>query len=282
MKSLPYTRALITGGSSGIGFAIAEYLVVRGVHVTLIARDPDRLNAARDRLLEEASSGTEVRALQLDVSDRKAVKDALGKVVAAGNTPDLLVNCAGMAHPDYFEGLDSMIFDQIIANNLTSMWNVLKALVPAMQPGSCIVNVSSIVGFVGVFGYTAYSASKFGVIGLSEALRNELSIRGIRVSVLCPPDTDTPQLEQENRTKPYETEAITGNAGLFTPRQVAAALFRGIHKKQFIIVPGMMGKLTYLAKRWLPGLLFRIIDSDAKKAYRRKTNERTRTEYRKR
>ena len=278
MNTLPYTRALITGGSSGIGFAIAEYLVVRGIHVTLIARDPDRLITAQKRLLREAAPGTEVKALELDVSDRQAVEDALVKVVAAGNTPDLLVNCAGMAHPDYFDKFDSTIFDQIIAVNLTGTWNVLKSLVPAMQPGSCIVNVSSIVGFVGVFGYTAYSASKFGVIGLSEALRNELSIRGIRVSVLCPPDTDTPQLEQENRTKPDETKAITGNAGIFTPRQVAATLFRGLHRKHFIIVPGMMGKLTYLAKRWLPGLLYKIIDSDAKRAYRRKSDERTRTE----
>lgn len=275
MNSLPYTRALITGGSSGIGFAVAEYLVVRGVHVTLIARDPDRLNRSRKRLLEKASSGTEVRILPLDITDRRAIEEVLGQVVAAGNTPDLLLNCAGMAYPDYFEGLDSTIFDQTIAVNLTGTWNVLKALVPAMQPGSCIVNFSSIVGFAGLFGYTAYSASKFAVIGLSEALRNELSIRGIRVSVICPPDTDTPQLEQENRTKPYETKAITGNAGILTPDQVASALFRGLRRKQFIIIPGTMGKLTYLVKRWAPGLLYRIIDSDAKKAYRRKKNERT-------
>ncbi|MGC9313153.1 MAG: SDR family oxidoreductase [Sediminispirochaetaceae bacterium] len=280
MNSLPYTRALITGGSSGIGLAAAGYLVNRGVHVTLIARDPDRLNAARKRLLEEASSGTEVRVLPLDITDRRAVEEVLGQVVAAGNTPDLLLNCAGMAYPDYFEGLDSTIFDQTIAVNLTGTWNVLKALVPAMQPGSCIVNFSSIVGFAGLFGYTAYSASKFAVIGLSEALRNELSIRGIRVSVICPPDTDTPQLEQENRTKPYETKAITGNAGLLTPDQVAAALFRGLRRKQFIIIPGTMGKLTYLVKRWIPGLLYRIIDSDAKRAYRRRNNERSRTESR--
>lgn len=278
MNTLPYTCALITGGSSGIGFAIAEYLVVRGIHVTLIARDPDRLNTARERLMEEASSGTEVSALQLDVSDREAVEDLLGKVVAAGNTPDLLVNCAGMAYPDYFEVLDSAIFDQTIAVNLTGTWNVLKALVPAMKPGSCIVNFSSIAGFAGIFGYTAYSASKFGVIGLSEALRNELSLRGIRVSVLCPPDTDTPQLEQENRTKPYETKVIAGNAGILTPQQVAAALFRGIRRKRFIIIPGTMGKLTYLIKRWIPGLLYKIIDSDAKRAYRRKNDERARTE----
>jgi len=278
LNTLPYTCALITGGSSGIGFAIAEYLVVRGIHVTLIARDPDRLNTARERLMEEASSGTEVSALQLDVSDREAVEDLLGKVVAAGNTPDLLVNCAGMAYPDYFEVLDSAIFDQTIAVNLTGTWNVLKALVPAMKPGSCIVNFSSIAGFAGIFGYTAYSASKFGVIGLSEALRNELSLRGIRVSVLCPPDTDTPQLEQENRTKPYETKVIAGNAGILTPQQVAAALFRGIRRKRFIIIPGTMGKLTYLIKRWIPGLLYKIIDSDAKRAYRRKNDERARTE----
>ena len=141
---------------------------------------------------------------------------------------------------------------------------------------------SSVSGFAGTFGYTAYSASKFAVIGLSEALRNELSIRNIRISVLCPPDTDTPQLEQENLTKPYETKVINETADFLKPDQVAEALFRGLKKNKFMIVPGKIARLTWFVKRIFPGLLYFIIDSEAKKANRRKNNEGNRTESRER
>ena len=274
MEKFPYRLALITGGSSGIGFAIAEYLVVRGTDVIIVSRDLEKLQAARLRLLKQARQGVRVEVLQLDVSERPAVEEGLGGLILAGNVPDLLINCAGMAHPDYFEGLDPEIFDRTLAVNLTGTWNVLKNMVPAMKPGSHIVNVSSVCGFLGFFGYTAYSASKFGIIGLSEALRNELSLRGIGVSVLCPPDTDTPQLEQENRTKPPEARAISGNAGILQPGQVAESLFQGLKRKKFIIIPGLVAMLTFLVKRLFPGILFTIIDSDAKKANRRKIDEK--------
>jgi len=278
MKRPPYKQAFITGGSSGIGYAIAGYLVQRGTAVTIASRDRDKLLGAQQKLKEKAADGKSVEILQLDISDRPAVEGKLRELVSAGNTPDLLVNCAGMAYPDYFESFDSAVFDRTLSVNLTGTWNVLRTIVPHMQAGSQVVNVASVSGLVGTFGYTAYSASKFGIIGLSEVLRNELSLRGIRVSVLCPPDTDTPQLEQENLTKPYETRVISGNAGILKPEQVAEALFSGLRRKRFLIIPGFMAKLTCVLKRLFPGLVYFIIDSDAKKAYRRKNDERNRTE----
>ena len=109
-----------------------------------------------------------------------------------------------------------------------------------MKKGSHVINVSSIGGFIGVFGFTAYSASKFGLIGLSEALRGELKPRGIAVSVLCPPDTDTPGMARENKTKPDETHAISGNVKLMSAENVAKALFsydkQGREKQTLITV----------------------------------------------
>jgi len=278
MKPLPYRQAFITGGSSGIGYAIAKHLVARGVDVTIAARQVDRLRSACEGLQKIASGDSRVETIELDITNREQVADAVESMDAAGKVPDLLVNCAGMSYPDYFDKFDSAVFDQTITVNLTGTWNMLRAMVPLMGPGSRVVNVASVSGLVGTFGYTAYSASKFGLVGLSEALRNELSIRGIGVTVLCPPDTDTPQLEQENRTKPYETKVISGNAGILSPEQVAISLFRGIKRRKFIIVPGLMGKITFLVKRFFPGLVYSIIDADAKKAHRRKNNEGNRTE----
>jgi short-subunit dehydrogenase len=133
------------------------------------------------------------------------------------------------------------------------------------QAGGHIVNVSSIAGFIGIFGYTAYSASKFGIIGLSECLRNEMKPYGIKVSVLCPPDTDTPGFVRENLSKPEETKAISGNAGLMSPEQVAQALIKGMNKGAFLIIPGIEGKLIHLVKHLFPGFVGSVLDYQVRK-----------------
>jgi len=265
MYKFAFHNALITGGSSGIGLATAQKLVEGGVNVMLVARDSERLGVAKSRLEAHAAGGAKISVVEVDVADRKMIENVLAPLIRNGISPDLVVNCAGMAYPNYFEQIDSEIFDKTVQINLTGTWNILKCVVPVMQPGGHIVNVSSVAGLVGTFGYTAYSATKFAIIGLSEALRNELSQKKIGVSVLCPADTDTPQLEFENRTKPAETRAISGSAGVMRPEQVAEALLAGVRKKRFLIVPGAQAKLVYLAKRFVPGLLYKIMDREAKK-----------------
>ncbi len=269
MGGLLFRRAVITGGSSGIGLSIASYLFQRNTELLLIARDPKKLEHAAAHLTTTWGTKAGVKTLSLDIANRKLVEEKLDKACSGNLAPDLLINCAGMAYPDYFQKLDSNIFDATIQTNLTGTWNILKAIVPHMKPGSRIVNVSSVAGLIGTFGYTAYAATKFGIIGLSEALRNELSLKGIRVSVLCPPDTDTPQLEKENLSKPPETKAISGNAGILTPEQVTKALFKGLRRNRFIIIPGFQSKMIYFLKRLFPGIVYAMIDMYAKKPNRK-------------
>lgn len=269
MYKFPFQKALITGGSSGIGLAVAHTLVENGTNVVLVARDQKKLSAAKNRLDELAgglSHKVDITVVAVDVADRNMVENLLGPVCMNGAAPDLVVNCAGMVHPNYFEQIDSEIFDTTVAINLTGTWNILKCVVPYLKKGSHIVNVSSVAGLVGVFGYTSYSATKSGIIGLSEALRNELSLRGIGVSVLCPPDTETPQLAQEDLTKPKETRAIAGNAGVMKPEKVAQALISGVRRKKFFILPGFHTKIIFYAKRFVPELVYKIMDRDAKKS----------------
>lgn len=265
MSGLLFRRAVITGGSSGIGLSIASYLYQQNTELLLIARDSVKLEQAAAHLTSTFGTKAGVKTLSLDITDRASVESKLNKVCSNGLAPDLLINCAGMAYPDYFQELDSSIFDATILTNLTGTWNILKTVVPYMKSGSRIVNVSSVAGLIGTFGYTAYAATKFGIIGLSEALRNELSLKGIRVSVLCPPDTDTPQLEKENLSKPPETKAISGNAGILKPEQVTKALFKGLRRNRFIIIPGFQSKMIYLLKRLFPGIVYAMIDMYAKK-----------------
>jgi 3-dehydrosphinganine reductase len=246
----------ITGGSSGIGLAMAEQAAAAGAHVLIFARDEDRLRQAAEKIQAARRSAKQNVAWHaLDVTNVAVVLPTFWRNVEQFGPPDILINSAGQARPNYFEKINAEQFDATLKLNLYGTRHAIAAALPHMKPGGYIVNVSSVAGLIGVFGYTDYSASKFAVIGFSEALRAELKPRGITVSVLCPPDTDTPGLEAENVTKPAETRAISANARIIPAEAVARALMRGMAKKQFLIIPGFDARLSVLVKRLFPGLV---------------------------
>lgn len=266
----------VFGGSSGIGLETGKLLAAAGAHVFIFARTAEKLKAA-EKAISACAAGENCRFgyLSVDVTDHDGVVAAVETALDRFGTPDLLINSAGRGSAYHFEDISYAEFDRTLKINLYGTWNTVAALIGHMRPGSHIVNVSSIAGFVGVFGFTGYTAAKFGVIGFSEALRSELKPRGIRVSVLCPPDTDTPGFHEENLTKPEETQKISANARLMQPDQVAHVLIRGLRKNRFMIIPGFDGKLTYYAKRLLPGLVSALMDRDIKKVQKVKKKSRT-------
>ncbi|MEM6995700.1 MAG: SDR family NAD(P)-dependent oxidoreductase [Myxococcota bacterium] len=258
MKHWRDAVAFVTGGSSGIGLAAAERLGAAGAHVALFARRVEPLAAAKASVL--AAGAASVHTFALDVTDDPACRQTLATAVEQCGAPRLLVHAAGQAWPSRFADLDYAGFDRTIKTNLYGTFSVVSSLVPAMREhGGHVVTVSSVAGVVGVYGMADYCASKFGVIGLSEALRQELDRDGINVSVLCPPDTDTPGLRAENEVKPAETKALSGKASVMSAGAVADAMLRGVARRDFLIIPGADGKLTHLAKRLWPGLVHRIM-----------------------
>ncbi len=267
MKEFKDKVVYITGGSSGIGLAFAKLMAGKGANVVIFARRQQVLDAALKEIYAAGSAAGQKHAcLPLDVANREQVKSVLSAAVAKYGVPDVLVNCAGRAIPRYFEDISYEQFDETQKVDLYGTWNTTSILVPLMKErGGYIVNVSSIVGFIGIFGYTDYAAAKFAVLGFSEALRSELKRHNITVSVLCPPDTDTPGFAVENKTKPPETKAISASASLMKPADVAGALLKGMAKKEFIIIPNADGRFTYIMKRLLPGLVEMVTDSQAKK-----------------
>jgi len=270
MKDYSTKIAYITGGSSGIGLSLARELVKRGAKVVLIARNRDRLEHACNEL-ESLTTGRHrnVSIVSLDVSNIDQVREMLSKTAETFGAPDILVNSAGIGYSNYFERIPYEKFMDIININLIGTWNSIAVLEPYMrEKGGAIVNISSIAGLFGIFGTTAYSASKFGVIGLSEALRGELKRYGISVSVLCPPDTDTPQLAEENKTKPAETKALSGKAKPMSAEAVAKACIKGLEKGKFMIIPGSSGKMVYLEKRLFPSMVNWRIDIIIQRAQR--------------
>jgi len=257
------SRVLVTGGSSGIGKATARALVRAGGHVVIAARDPARLAAAAESLrAERCDPGQVVEAVGLDVSDPHEVEHGMEQALAALGGLDVLVNNAGVALAARFLETSPGDFERLMRTNYLGMVHVTRAALPGLvaQGSGHVVNVSSLAGLIGIYGYTAYAASKFAVVGFSQALRQELRPHGIGVSVVCPPDTDTPQLAEENRTKPDETRAIAGSVRMLSAETVAEALLDGVARRRFLVVPGLEARWTERLTRHLPGLARWVMD----------------------
>jgi 3-dehydrosphinganine reductase len=266
MKDFNGKIVYITGGSQGIGLAAAKLFAAKGASVAIFARRKQVLDGA---LKEITASGKgqdqKFSAFSMDVSKQEDVNSVLQQAVSSTGAPDVLINCAGRAKPGYFGDITFAQFDETIKVDLYGAWNTCAFLVPLMKKhGGYIVNVSSICGVIGIFGYTDYSAAKFGVLGFSEALRSELKRHNITVSVLCPPDTDTPGYVEENKTKPPETKAVSAAANIMKPEGVAAALIKGMAKGGFMIIPGADGQFTCTMKRLSPWLVEMVTDSQVR------------------
>ena len=189
----------VSGGSSGIGLEIAKEFASMGANVVIFARRKEFLELALQEIsLNRVHADQRFEYRQLDVTKPDDIAEVMNEVVLTSTVPDILINCAGRAFPHYFEDITNDQFHQTMSTNFYSIWYIIKALLPYMKKkGGKIVNVSSLCGYVGMFGYTDYCASKFAIIGFSEALRNEMKRFHIHVSVVCPPDTNTPGFKTE-------------------------------------------------------------------------------------
>jgi 3-dehydrosphinganine reductase len=239
-------HALISGGSSGIGLALARLLAAEGWNLTLLARDAEKLRRAGAMLEKD---GIRVHAVSADVRDAPAVTGAVDGAVAALGPPDLVVASAGIVIPGLFASLPPQAFGETMAVNYHGALHLVRAVLPAMraQGRGHIVLISSGAGLIGLYGYSAYAPSKFALRGLAEVLRGELKPEGIGLSVVYPPDTDTPQLAEEIRVRPEITGKLAGGARIHSADEVAAAILKGVRQGRFAIAPGWeMGLLNRL------------------------------------
>jgi len=245
-------HAIVSGGSSGIGLALAARLAARGFDLSLLARDEARLQSAR-RALEERTSrpGRRIGIHPVDVADWPRTREAVSAAITACGSPQLVVASAGMVVPGRFTELALDIFERTMAVNYFGALHLARATIPAMRrpsgAGGRMVFISSGAALIGFYGYTAYAPSKFALRGLAEALRSEGKPEGIAVSLVFPPDTDTPQLHAEEELRPEATRRIAGGSRILSADAVAAAILRGIDRDRFVIAPGLeMGALARL------------------------------------
>lgn len=225
-------HVLVTGGSSGIGLAVADLLLERGDRVSLVARDAERLAEAARVLSrgEEARAGR-IFIVPADVADGEAVSRAAEEATSRFGVIDALVASAGIVEPARFLEQDAAVFDRQISVNLTGVSNSVRAVVPGMRgKGGRVMIVSSGAGLIGIPGYSAYCASKFALRGLAAALRVEMASAGVSVSICFPPDTLTPQLERELPLRPPEAQAMIGRVRPQETAIVARAILAGMDR----------------------------------------------------
>jgi NAD(P)-dependent dehydrogenase (short-subunit alcohol dehydrogenase family) len=180
---------MITGGSRGIGLAMARVFAKNGYAVIITGRDRKRLQDAVGKLKKKQA---EITAIPCDVRDPASVEKLFQQIGKHHSTIDVLINNAGVAHAlAPVDQLSVETWKEVIDTNLTGTFLVTRAALPMMRAGGTIVNNLSVAAVTPFPGMSAYNASKFGALGFTQALREDLRKRGIRVLALLPGATDT-------------------------------------------------------------------------------------------
>jgi 3-dehydrosphinganine reductase len=251
--------AVITGGSSGIGFAIAAELLEKGLSVVLVARRVPVLEKAKKDLGEE-----NVTTVSADVSSAESLKEAKKKILARHDGIDLLVNCAGIVKPALLCDLSVSDISDQISTNLLGTVLAIRTFIDSIAEGGAVISISSVNGLFGIAGYAPYSASKFGVVGFSDAVRREILRKGISIHVAFPPDTDTPQYRNECEHMP---EWMNGwvRSNPLPPKVVAKRIVKAACRGRYMIFPSMSTKFYAFMVHHLPLLSRFLIDRIAPK-----------------
>lgn len=181
--------AVITGGGTGIGLATARLFAQSGYYVIITGRDAKRLKRAADNISKKSA---QVTAIACDVRDPASVNRLFSEIGKRHASIDVLLNNAGVAHTlTPVDQLPVETWKDVIDTNLTGMFLVTRAVLPLMRAGGTIVNNLSLAAVQPFAGMSAYNASKYGALGFTQALREDLRKRGIRVLALLPGATDT-------------------------------------------------------------------------------------------
>ncbi|MFD5759424.1 SDR family NAD(P)-dependent oxidoreductase, partial [Streptomyces sp. NPDC127044] len=195
MNRLDGKVAVVTGGSSGIGFATAQQFVEEGAFVFITGRRRPELDKAKDEI------GRNVTTVQGDVSVSADLDRLFGTVAEEKGKIDVVVANSGLVDPQVFGQITEASFDRIFnVNARGTLFTAQKAL-PLMNDGGSIILVGSIAGHVGVEGYTTYSATKAALRSYARTWTKELKGRGIRVNVLSPGPIDTPIMDSQADSK---------------------------------------------------------------------------------
>ncbi|MBY0526213.1 MAG: SDR family oxidoreductase [Gemmataceae bacterium] len=254
-RDLQHRRLLITGASSGIGRALAEQASRLGARLAITARSQDKLEALAHDL---SAPGTEVLAIPGDVTSDADRQRTVETVVDQFGGLDVLVNAAGVASFGHFADSTEAVVRQIMEVNFFAPAELIRRCIPVLTNGvqPAIVNVASMCGRRGLPAWTEYSASKFALCGLTEALRGEMARFDIDVLLILPGLTRTDlgrnMLRNEGRMK------IDFAAGM-PPEDVARSIIASIQKNRTETVLGRDARWILRVNKFFPGLVNRLL-----------------------
>ncbi len=242
---------MVTGGGTGIGKAISETLAKSGARVAIASRNPSHLESAAK---EFRDLDHPLLPIRMDVRKKEEIQGAIARVLATWGSIDILVNNAGTSGLNRIDDPDDGRWHEILETNLTGMYLITKEALKIMKDYSDgrIINISSVLGKFGVPGYTAYCASKHGVIGFTKALALEVVKRGITVNAICPGWVDT----EMARSGIEESAAYQG----ITVQEFKKQAIDTVPIKRFLETEEVAHLVSYLTSREASGITGQAIN----------------------
>ena len=250
MITWPEARVVVTGGSSGIGLAVAEQMARRGALVALCGRSEQRLQHARRKL-------GRAHALVCDVADDRSVKSMVREAVRKLGRVDVLVNCAGQGVRGPVRHTSVGDVSALIEVNYLGAVRVTLEVLPLLlrQETGTVVNVASVAGLYGVPDLGAYGASKAALAAFGQALRLEVGGAGIRIVNVYPDYTSTPFFAREKQVGAARPPAVPFASAAW----VAARVVRAVERQRDEVVLSARGRLLRVLAGLAPGVLDRLI-----------------------
>lgn len=248
-----HTHVIITGGGRGLGLGMALRYLKRGCNLSILNRvmtpeSTEQLDAA-------AQTGqAQWQFHAIEISEFEQVQAAVQKAVEQFGAPELAINSAGVLINKAFADMLPGDFQRVININLMGSHNFAAAVLPYMQSGSRLALVASVAGLFGNYGYSAYGASKFGVVGLANTLRYEYEPLGIHISCICPPEVETAMVLQERKEGNKVSLDMKALAGTLDTDSACDQIVADLDAGKWIIIPGVNGKLTAWAARYIPAI----------------------------
>jgi short-subunit dehydrogenase len=253
--------ALVTGASSGIGEAIARELAPRLLSLVLVARREDRLKALA-RELQGRYGSLRVEIIAADLSTASGVEQVLSELQNRQLSVDILINNAGLGDIGTLRSAPWTRLEPMLLVNVVALTRLTQALLPAMveRQRGAILNVSSSASFLPIPSFAVYAATKAYVTSFSEAVRAEVSSKGVNVTALCPGPVPTEFNAVASR--PGGKREFSSPSWLaVTPQEVALEALRGLQTNKPLVMPGLGLKFVVTALRLTPRWVLRILFS---------------------
>lgn len=257
MTDISGKLVLVTGAASGIGRATAELAAERGSRLVLTDISPLDTTVASIR----AAGGEVALAKSFDITDVDAVMAFADEVHDAHGSVDVVMNVAGISAWGAVTALEHRHWRNMVEVNLMGPIHVIEAFVPAMvdaKRGGHLVNVSSAAGLIGMPWHAAYSASKFGIRGVSEVLRFDLRRHGIRVSLVCPGGVDTCLTETievagvDKSGRAFKKAQAHFKKRAVTPEKAAKSILLGVRFNKYLVYTSADIFLAHTLQRFFP------------------------------